>query len=100
MRADGLEPTDVATWPGWCRAAACLAGAACALAVGYGLVLADLRRELAMLLETGQDQRSEAAAKTQAADGFAGLQPRLEHRQDMLVALMAAVPHRSAKPAR
>ena len=92
MRADGLELADVATWPGWCRAAACLAGAACALAVGYGLVLADLRQELARLVETGQDRRSEAAAKTQAADGLAGLQQRLEHRQDMLAALMAAVP--------
>ena len=92
MRANGLELTDVATWPNWCRAAACLAGAACALAVGYWLVLADQRQELAMLVETGQDRRDEAAAKTQAADGLAGLPQRLERRQGMLAALMAAVP--------
>ncbi len=92
MRADGLEPTDVATWPRWCRVAACLAGAACALTVGYWLLLADLRQELARLVETGQDRRGEAAAKTQAVDGFAGLQQRLEHRQGMLAALMAGVP--------
>lgn len=92
MRANGLELTDVATWPTWCRAAACLAGAACALTVGYWLLLVDQRQELARLVETGQDQRGEAAAKTQAADDLAGLQQRLEGRQGTLAALMAGVP--------
>lgn len=92
MRANGLELTDVATWPTWCRAAACLAGAACALTVGYWLLLVDQRQELARLVETGQDQLGEAAAKTQAADDLAGLQQRLEGRQGTLAALMAGVP--------
>lgn len=92
MRADGLEMADVATWPRWCRAAACLAGAACALTVGYWFLLADQRQELARLVATGQDRRGEAAVKTQAADGFVGLQQRLERRQGVLAAQMAAVP--------
>ena len=99
MRADGLELTDVATWPGWCRAAACLAGATCALTVGYWLLLADQRQELARLVEEGQDLRGEAAAKAQSADGLAGLQQRLERRQGVLAALMAGVPEAIDLPA-
>lgn len=92
MRADGLELTDVATWPGWCRAAACLAGAACTVGVGYWLLLADQRQELARLVAAGQERRGEAVARTKAADGLAGLQQRLDGRQVRLAALLAAVP--------
>ena len=91
-KAAGLDYSDVATWPWWLKALACLGTAAWVLAAGYWLVLGDQRRELARLSQAGSDSRQALQVKRDAQGGAATVHERHGNLETTLALALSQLP--------
>ena len=89
---NGLDFADIATWPWWLKALACLGTAAWVLAAGYWLVLGDQRRELARLGQAGSDSRVALQAKQDAQGGAATVHERHGDLETTLAHALSQLP--------
>ena len=99
MRLDQLDLSDVAVWPWWLKTVSLAAAVALVLAVGYGLMLADQRRELSSALHRGHQLSETAEDRWRQAGEAAAVRTRGEQLRASLVVSMRPLPIRIDLPA-